>query len=197
MRVFIFSDIHGDVKRAKEITGIGADVFILAGDVSDLRDGLDEMGDVLKPLGNALWVMPGNNEHESDVKQLCEKHGFQWFHDTLIEKEGYSFFGLGYSNYTPFGTPGERSEDTIAKALEKAQGAKNLIIASHAPPYGTSVDLTRSGVHTGSRALCDFVIKEEPIMVLCGHIHENAGKIGVLGKTTLFSVGKGGVLLDL
>ncbi|PIO00546.1 hypothetical protein COT72_00525 [archaeon CG10_big_fil_rev_8_21_14_0_10_43_11] len=197
MKVFAFSDIHVDLERTREIIRMDADVFILAGDLTDLEEGLEEIARALAPLKEKLWVMPGNNERAKDVKRVCTQYGFTWFHDTLKTLEDYTFFGLGYSNPTPFGTPGERTENEITRVLETAHGAKKLIIASHAPPYKTGIDTTRSGTHTGSRALRDFIEKEEPLMVLAGHIHENAGKVSIFGRTTLISLGKQGVLLEL
>ncbi len=197
MRVFIFSDIHTDTYRAKEMIDLNADIYILAGDVSDLRYGLKEMGETFSVLKEKLWIMAGNNELETDIRAMCKKYGFTFFHDQLIEKGGYSFFGLGYSNKTPFGTPGERSEEEIRKVLKKVKGRKKLILASHAPPEGSALDLTRSGKHAGCMALREFILSQEPIAVICGHIHENEGKIGILGRSVLFAAGKKGVMFDL
>lgn len=197
VKFFVFSDIHCDGYRIKEILDIDADFFILAGDISDLRDELTETAEKLSSLKEKLWIMPGNNETEADIRKICKKFGFTFFHDKAISVEKFNFFGLGYSNATPFNTPGELSDEEIEKFLRKLRGLNNLILVCHAPPLDTAVDKTGRGNHVGSKSIRTAILEHSPLMFFCGHVHERAGTISMLNKTPLFSCGKQGFLIDL
>jgi len=65
---------------------------------------------------------------------------------------------------------------TIAAALEelgRAGAWAGSVLVSHSPPHGTQCDLTASRQHVGSRAVRAFVEREQPALVLSGHIHES------------------------
>jgi len=197
MKVLFFSDIHFDINAAKEILAKKADIYVLAGDLSDLRSGLNEGAEILAPLKNKLWILPGNNETHSDVKKLCNKYGFFDFHGKIIKKEKYYFAGIGGSNKTHWNTPYELDEKEIEKILKKFRNKKNLILTCHCPPKNTSLDRIPNGMHVGSIAIKKFIEKEQPIYFLSGHIHENAGKIIRINNTTCFGLGKQGIIIEL
>jgi 3',5'-cyclic AMP phosphodiesterase CpdA len=62
MKVLIFSDTHGDLRSLERIIARPADVYIAAGDLSNFGKGLNHCGEILKPLGERLLVLPGNHE---------------------------------------------------------------------------------------------------------------------------------------
>jgi Icc-related predicted phosphoesterase len=47
--------------------------------------------------------------------------------------------------------------------------------APHAPPMGTACDRLASGEHVGSTVIRTLIEREQPDLVLCGHIHESRG----------------------
>ena len=64
--------------------------------------------------------------------------------------------GLGYSNLTPFNTPGEYTEEELAAHLEKFA---DLVAASPDLPHSpvdTDLDKIRQELHAGSRAVRDI-----------------------------------------
>ena len=71
------------------------------------------------------------------------------------------------------------------------------MLVCHAPPYGTALDQIKAGVHAGSTAVRDFIVKCQPEYFFCGHIHEAQGASVQIGKTLARSVGKAGYLLEL
>ena len=103
---------------------------------------------------------------------------------------------MGYSNPTPFNTPGEYSEKELGRRLAQFAGLKPLILVCHCPPYGTALDRVREGVHAGSRAMAEFIERYQPEMFFSGHIHEAAGAAVKLGRTRAFSPGPKGRLVD-
>lgn len=201
MKVLIFSDIHGDLRALERIASQQADVYISAGDLSNFGKGLDRCGEVLKPLGQRVWVLPGNHETQIENRSFCEQYGFQDFHRKVRSLESASgitsWAGLGYSNITPFDTPGEYSEEEIAKALAAFDGIKSLQLVVHFPPLNTKLDEFAPGKHGGSPTLRDWVTRNQPAYLFCGHIHETAGSSDRIGQTQCFNVGKQGHTLEV
>jgi Icc-related predicted phosphoesterase len=201
VKVLIFSDIHGDLRALERIASQQADVYISAGDLSNFGKGLDRCGEVLKPLGQRVWVLPGNHETQIENRSFCEQYGFQDFHRKVRSLESASgitsWAGLGYSNITPFDTPGEYSEEEIAKALAAFDGIKSLQLVVHFPPLNTKLDEFAPGKHGGSPTLRDWVTRNQPAYLFCGHIHETAGSSDRIGQTQCFNVGKQGHTLEV
>ena len=197
MKVLVFSDIHSDARALTKLVATAADYYFCAGDLVNWGRHLEAMGEILKPLGERLYVIPGNHETEGQVAELCVKYGFQNFHGGHVELDGFHFTGLGYSNPTPFDTPGEYSEAQLEEKLHAFDGLKPMVSICHTPPWGTSLDRITNLKHAGSRAVRDFLVRERPRYFFCGHIHEAGGVAEKLGETSAMNVGKKGYLLDL
>ncbi len=86
---------------------------------------------------------------------------------------------------------GTIKEDLIN--LIKLSNPKKTIYVIHAPPFNTKLDITTSGAHVGSKAVREFIEKEQPYLALHGHIHESPQMSGSfidrIGKTTCINVG--------
>ncbi|MGH9716904.1 MAG: metallophosphoesterase family protein [Candidatus Acidiferrales bacterium] len=197
MKILIFSDIHGDLRALERIMARPADLYIAAGDLATFRRGLARCGEVLAPLRERLWVLPGNHETHDDTRSLCERHGFVDFHRQAKTLNGTKWAGLGYSNITPFKTPGEYSEEQIADALAAFDGIGNLYLVVHFPPYNTKLDEFAPGKHAGSPMLREWVEHAKPTFLFCGHIHETAGESDLLGATQCINVGKQGYTVEI
>jgi len=201
MKILLFSDTHGDIRSLERIVAQPADIYIAAGDLSTFRKKLDACGAALKPLAEKLWLLPGNHETHDDTLALCRRYGFIDFHRqvrNLESSHGKAYWaGLGYSNITPFDTPGEYSEEEIASALAAFDKFKPLYLAVHFPPYGTKLDEYAPGKHAGSTALREWVERIQPVYLFCGHIHETAGATDRVGSTQCINVGKRGYAFEL
>ncbi len=197
MRLLIFSDIHGDRAALERLLEIDADHYIAAGDLVSWGRGLDSIGRILERRAGRLFVMPGNHESERDTESLCERYGFRHLHGRSVELDGWHLAGLGYSNPTPFDTPGEYSEEEIAARLEPFSGLAPLVLVCHCPPRDSPLDRVRDGLHFGSTAVAGFLNRVQPRYFFCGHIHEAAGVSAQLGATWAMNVGKKGFLLEL
>jgi Icc-related predicted phosphoesterase len=197
VRVLIFSDVHGDVGALARIVAQSADVYICAGDLATFGKGLEKCGKALESLGEKLWVLPGNHETHNDIRAFCRRFGFVDFHRRVLETNSTPWAGLGYSNITPFKTPGEYTEEEIAEALAAFGSIAGLHLVIHVPPYGTRLDEYAPGKHGGSTALRAWVEREQPSYLFCGHIHETAGLSDRLGATQCINVGKEGFTLEM
>ena len=197
MRILVFSDIHGDTAALDRLLGIEADMYVAAGDMTTFTRGLDRIGPLLARRADRMWVLPGNHEHARHVESLCAQYGLHPLHGRSFERDGYHIAGLGHSNPTPFNTPGEDSEATIAANLQTFAGLKPLVLICHCPPLDTPLDEVTPGRHLGSSAVAAFIQSEQPDWFLCGHIHEAAGRHAILGRTHGVNAGKQGYLLEL
>lgn len=201
MKILLFSDIHGDLRSLEKIVTRPADIYIDAGDLATFGRGLERCAQVLKPLGEKLWVLPGNHETHDATREMCRRFGFIDFHRKVrhLKSSGdtVQLAGLGYSNITPFHTPGEYTEQEIGDALASFDAIKPLYLVVHFPPYNTKLDEYAPGKHAGSPALRAWVERAQPAFLFCGHIHETAGVSDVLGATQCFNVGKQGYTLEI
>jgi uncharacterized protein len=201
MKIFVFSDIHGDTRAIERVLAQPADVYIAAGDLSTFGRALERCAEALKPLGGKLWLLPGNHETHEQTRSLCEQYGFVDFHRqmrTLDSAKGATWWaGLGYSNPTPFNTPGEYSEEEIAGALAGFEGKKPLYFVVHFPPHGTTLDEVGRGHHAGSPTLRSWVERVQPLFLFCGHIHEGTGLRDQIGTTQCINVGKQGYAIEI
>jgi Icc-related predicted phosphoesterase len=197
LKLLIFSDIHGDKAALEKLMAIEADYYFAAGDLANFGRGLEAMGPVMQKRADRMYVLPGNHESEADITRFCREFGFHDFHGRTIEIEGYHVAGLGYSNPTPFNTPGEYSEQELRDRLSKFSGLNPLVLICHTPPKGTPLDRAGEGQYFGSDAIREFIEREQPKYFYCGHIHEAAGQHASLGRTLGWNVGKRGQLLQL
>ena len=197
MRVLVFSDIHGDMRALEKLASQPADVYIAAGDLSTFGKSLKRCGEILAPLGEKVWVLPGNHESHQETRELCGRFGFVDFHRQVRNIGDTQWAGLGYSNITPFHTPGEYTEEEIRDALRAFDGIAPLYVVAHVPPRDSRLDEFAPGKHGGSTELRAWLERTQPKYLFCGHIHECAGRSDVIGATKCFNVGKAGYALDV
>jgi uncharacterized protein len=196
-RLLVFSDIHGDTRTLERLMAIEADYYFAAGDLVSWGRGLDKMAEVMDHRGDRVYVIPGNHESEHDIAEFCARRGFVNFHGGTLELGGARIAGLGYSNPTPFDTPGEYTEGEMAARLAKFDEFKPTVVICHAPPLNTPLDRVHEGLHTGSRAVREFIERVQPRHFFCGHIHEAEGTVSQMGSTRAMNVGKKGYVLEL
>jgi len=197
VKLLLFSDIHNDWKTLERLLAINADYYIAAGDQVTWAKGIERCGEILAKRGDKVYVLPGNHESAQMVAAMCNRHGLHDFHERHFQAGRWQVAGLGYSNPTPFNTPGEYSEPQIAERLERFAPLTPLVLVCHAPPYGTALDQIRPGLHAGSRSVRDFIEKHQPEYFFCGHIHEAEGVAIEMGRTRAMNVGRAGHLLEL
>lgn len=196
MKALIFSDIHGDLRTLQRLMETEADYYVAAGDLVNFGRGLERCGEILRQRADRVYVLPGNHETAAQIAGLCRDFGLHDFHEQHAQWGRYQVAGLGYSNPTPFNTPGELSEAELAQKLERFAGLAPLALICHCPPYGTELDRIGNDRFGGSTAVRDFLRREQPDYFFCGHIHEAAGVRVEMGRTQAMNVGKQGWLLE-
>ncbi|MBN2478125.1 metallophosphoesterase [Candidatus Micrarchaeota archaeon] len=172
MKLIAVSDIHNEElafdKLKKILTKEKPDFFLICGDITGSNVSFAQEVTEFYP---DTFFIPGNNETKDVLSGIKNNiHGKR----TEIP-EGLNVVGFGYSNITPFGTPGELTENEIMNGLEKLNIDRNTILMLHVPPKGIMDEA--GGHHPGSTSVLEIVNKKKPFLVLFGHIHENKGVI--------------------
>jgi len=160
------------------------------------------------------WYVTGGNDDPADVLTVLE--GIQSEHVVNCEEkviyvdDKYPMANCGYSNPTPWDTPREVTEEVLEQHLEHAvegiEEFESAIFNFHVPPYDCTLDdcpkldwstdppspIIVAGVPqsapAGSTAVRKVVEKYQPLLQLCGHIHESRGLVKV-GRTTVINPG--------
>jgi Icc-related predicted phosphoesterase len=156
----------------------------------------------LEPLGVKCYWTGGNDDQQIILDSVQGNEYFTNVEEKVVslDKE-HEMVSLGWSNPTPWKTPRECPEDELAAKLEKlvsdVEDTSSCIFNIHPPPYDSTLDIaakldisfdppkpvTSGGqqiwIPVGSTAVRGYIEKTQPLLMLCGHIHEtkNATKI--------------------
>ncbi|HEC99528.1 MAG TPA: serine/threonine protein phosphatase [Proteobacteria bacterium] len=193
MRIIAFGDIHERTENIEKIKDLSrADCVIITGDLTNVG-GIDKAKLVLENVrrhNSNLHAQAGNFDQKKVQDYLTELHINLHANGFLIENAG--IFGVGGSNYTPFNTPIEYSEEEINnfiyQGFTKVKNAALKIFVTHAPPFDTSVDVVSGGHHVGSKAVRSFIEEHQPQVCITGHIHEATGR-DTIGQTIVINPG--------
>jgi uncharacterized protein len=193
MKILAFVDTHGSVaafKRIKELTEKAKpEIMVCAGDVSIFGQNLDMIMQRYSSLKIPLLVIHGNHESEDEMKASCSLfNNVHFIHKKTVEQDGFTFVGYGGGGFAQKDPRFNTFSDNIKHKLDKP-----IILVIHGPPFDTNLD-NLSGSHHGSKSYRQFIDIHKPALVICGHLHENSGKIDRLGKTVLVNPGPGRII---
>jgi len=193
VRIIGFGDIHMDPGAVENIPALNsADLIIVTGDITNYGFSLDagKVMNRLLAINSNILAVAGNLDQPEVARYLMD-NGMS-LHGMGRIVNGLSIMGLGGSNYTPFNTPYEFSEQELADQLtlgfSQVGDAKNFILVSHAPPLQTKTDRLVNGKHVGSSAVRTFIEEKQPPLCLTGHIHESMGQ-DYIGRTLVLNPG--------
>ena len=141
-------------------------------------------------------------------QDLLKINGLRLIDNRLAIFHGIRIGGIKY--FTDISWAREFELDSLPKIRERAlrdtqdtnrvldRFGKLDILVTHVPPYGV-LDRVESktippswiGRHAGSRAILEYIQKQQPDYVFCGHIHEAEGYERV-GRSQVYNLGCGG-----
>lgn len=141
-------------------------------------------------------LVPGNSESAGELSQACAGwSAASVLHCSGAEVEGLTFWGVGGAiPVTPFGARSWDFPEEEARGLF-AECPSNAILVSHSPPAG-AVDQSSQGEHLGSMAVSETIERCHPILVVCGHIHESAGRSAMVTGTPVVNAGPQGMVWE-
>lgn len=193
MRLLLLADIHGHIKAMPRLSAEAdrCDAVVLAGDITNFG-GPEQLVPVLaavESFGRSIIAVPGNCDLPVADKEL-QRRGYS-VHANVIILDDFAFLGVGGSLPCPGHTPNEAGESVFRDILEEAATMtqdKPIVLVTHQPPWGTKLDTTSDGHHTGGRAVRDFIEQYKPVLAVSGHMHEALGTDHI-GPTTLVNPG--------
>ncbi|HET7855604.1 MAG TPA: metallophosphoesterase family protein [Gaiellaceae bacterium] len=187
-------DVHDRFEAVPEaIAAIGAvDLLIVGGDITtggspgDAETAIEQW----KPLAPRLLALAGNMDSPAIDVRLADL-------GVSLDARGVVFgeigvCGVSAAPLSPLRTPYELADEELERrsesAFEAVAGCRVRIFCPHAPPEGTACDRLRDGRHVGSVVVRRIVEREQPDLVLCGHIHEARG-VDEIGRTRIVNPG--------
>lgn len=176
MRIYAVADIHGKTETIKKIKKTvqteSPDLMILAGDMTQYFSPLKPLSQ-LEEFGIPVFAVRGNSDFKS-VESLIRRRG----KITLLGREatpfqGKNFLGLNGTLPLPFVSKVCLFESRRFREIENRVTPETILVV-HPPPRGIC-DRVGNRFSAGSFCLRRFIENHPPLMVVCGHIHEQAG----------------------
>ena len=194
MRIVYVVDIHdrfAAVERAIARTG-PVDVLVVGGDITTAGSPAEAERaiELWRPLAPRLLAVAGNMDSPAIDERLVELGVSIDGRGVVLDEVG--LHGVSASPFTPLDTPHELPDEELGRRAEAGRhdvaGCRIRIFCPHAPPYDTACDRLHSGVPVGSPSVRAFVEREQPDLVLCGHIHESRGE-DTIGRSRIVNPG--------
>ncbi len=181
MRLAYVVDVHDRSDAVPEaIAAIGdVDLLVVGGDITTggTPDDAERAVENWRALAPRMLALAGNMDSPAIDARLTEL-------GVALDGRGFAFgdvgvFGVSAAPISPLRTPYELTDEElerrIARGFAAVEGCRVTVFCPHAPPARTACDRLASGEHVGSEVIRAFVEREQPDVVLCGHIHESRG----------------------
>lgn len=200
MKILVLSDLHANNENVGKLDEqfAKADAVIFAGDFAECfkpETGKEALN-TLCTKHDTIFAVLGNCDEPEFIEELEDQD--ICVEKTLVFHEGLAIAGSGGGTYFTGKTANEREEEeilsdfNIVKTSVEQTGDnslwKNLILISHNPPKDTKCDAVNAELHAGSQLFADFIKENQPLAVVCGHIHEGKA-VDKIGDTVVINPG--------
>jgi Icc-related predicted phosphoesterase len=220
VRLVCCSDIHAEFGRFDPDLLPEGDVLLCAGDITEKGNksllecwkAQDWMTGVSARYEWVLWI-PGNHDFGFDDEAFPRLNNVHCLLNRgAVQLPGLTFAGISLSPCYDMPALAKHWCHMTASPIQEAQIYEQLppvdVLLSHCPPYGA---LDTAGTkfvpgyaskgqwqprHIGSRALLKYIGEHRPQLVVCGHVHEDAGDVTVAG-TRIINCARRIVVLDV
>lgn len=159
--------------------------------------------------GVPLFLIPGNDD-DFAIDEVLDQPGLHPVNadgKVLDLPGGLQLLASGWSNFTPWQTPREESEDALYERLDalarQVEDPRRAIFMIHVPPHDSGLDTAplldenlRPTVSAGdvlrgpvgSTAVRRIIEDHQPLLAVHGHIHESGGERRI-GRTLCINPG--------
>ena len=200
MKILILSDLHAhnDVLEKMDDVFAKSDAVLFAGDFAACfkpETGKEALLQLCKKH-DTIFAVLGNCDNEDFLEDLEEQD--VCVEKTIVYHEGLAIAGAGGGTYFTGKTQFEREEQDIIADFNIVKNCveeigdkslwKNLILICHNPPKGKTVDAVNENLHAGSELFAKYIEENQPLAVVCGHIHEGVG-MEKIGETLVINPG--------
>lgn len=194
MRILAFTDLHGNKKMLEDLEKTvrteNPDIIICAGDFTNFERKMEEILFDINMLGKPVLLIHGNHEDSENVQDIVQLFDYiKFIHKKPFKIGKYEILGFGGGGFS-------QTDKEFEKYSKKIGTKKNLILVTHAPPYGTKLDFLHNA-HRGNRSFSNFIRKTQPLLAISGHLHETSGVQDKIGKTVLINPGARGVIIEV
>ena len=162
-------------------------------------------------LGVTCYLTGGNDDHQEIIDAIQDTPHVKNSDNRVIKiDEIHEMVNLGWSNHTPWKCPRDHSEGELEEATEKlvskVNDRENCVFNIHVPPVNCGLDTCPKlddsvfppkpvfdkgqamMIGAGSTSIRREIEKYQPLVHLCGHIHESRGTTRI-GKTLVINPG--------
>ena len=198
MKILAFSDLHSDKNKLKilikKIEKENPDIIISAGDTSNFGKNLKEIITEIEKTKKPLLIIPGNHESPQKIKEISDDENIIDMHKKSYEINNMIFLGYGSGGFSHR----EEEFEVLAKKFVKTiKKDSKIVLITHAPAYGTKVDLIPRLGHCGCISFTNFIKEVKPVLHICGHLHETWNIQDKLDKTIIINPGPEGKVLEI
>ena len=201
MRIYAVADIHGRSDKIALIRSntlqLNPDVLVVAGDITNYTGSagiLAQLNDIAVPV----LAVRGNTDL-SRVENLLENFpNISPLHLKQVTIGSTPFVGVSGCIPIPFSSRICLSQVKVFEKLNPLIKSNSVLVA-HPPPRGT-LDEVLGRFHAGCRNLTKLIKICQPVLMICGHIHERPGS-AFIGKTLVVNCALGrnhsGAMIEL
>jgi uncharacterized protein len=166
---------------------------------------------ILKESQSVCYFTGGNDDFQEVLDSVTDTEHFKNTDNKVVQLEsGHELASLGWSNMTPWKCPRDCNEEELQVRIEKlvssVRDPSKSIFNFHIPPVNSGLDtaiklddsvyppkpVIRSGepmkFGAGSQSVRKAIEVRQPLLDLCGHIHESSG-VCRIGKTLVINPG--------
>jgi len=138
-----------------------------------LKTHYGSLRDIIKGFPQRVLMIPGN----WDTVNFDEYFGEFNIHGEIVDVSGTRVAGYGRYNFIPNVVPPTRVDESYdpRELYNFLVDADPQIALTHAPPYGI-LDGTNQTQRLGDFAILSYMLRESPVLLLCGHKHNFIGK---------------------
>jgi uncharacterized protein len=176
MKIYAVADIHARSWRLETIRSavdvLRPDALVIAGDIiSYIRPG--PVLAVLEAFPVPVFVVRGNSDLSFLEKHFAASVNITSLHGRRVMLGGVPLVGISGAIPVPFRTRIRWREKKLFADLRSLIDDQTVLVV-HPPPYGAR-DRVGKKFSAGSKAVRALVEQVRPAVVICGHIHEDAG----------------------
>ena len=176
MKIYAAADIHGNIGKINKIKTVisqhAPDILVIPGDITQYFSPLKFFKQI-KDIDIPILGIRGNSDLKRVESLLLEQENTTLLSHVPFTYMDTQFLGLNGTIPLPFHSKICFNETRCLNKL-KHNITPETILVVHPPPRGVC-DKVGNRFSAGSFQLKKFLEKHPPLMVLCGHIHEQAG----------------------
>ena len=204
MKILAISDPHDHKKVFPVIKkkASSADLILLAGDFTFFEQDLVKILQNFNTLGKPVLIIPGNHEDPKNIQQASDAFDNIFYINGSLYNSGnlsvLAYEGNGFARHDEKFDEAVKDYIPLIKKRKKALGDDFLfVLMTHAPPYGTALDVAYADEHSGNKSIRHFIEQMQPDYAISGHIHETFGKQDKIGNTVVINPGPEGMIITL